>query len=192
MNDRVRDILMLARPYLVFPPLLVAMLTWVAATGTVGPIAAAICLSAGLFTWTLMEWSLHRLMHVDVKARALNWLQFKAHLRHHAHPRDLPRSIARLRVTIPVTIFILGTSYLTLGTLELAMLFTSGVMMGYLAYETTHLIAHLRWKIPVLSALSKYHLRHHFGNNQRGFGVTSPLWDWVFGTLPKRRKSRQI
>jgi sterol desaturase/sphingolipid hydroxylase (fatty acid hydroxylase superfamily) len=32
--------------------------------------------------------------------------------------------------------------------------------------------------------LREYHLRHHYENGEKAFGVTSPLWDWAFGTLP--------
>ena len=31
------------------------------------------------------------------------------------------------------------------------------------------------------------HFYHHFTNNKRCFGVTSPLWDYVFGTTASRR-----
>ena len=30
--------------------------------------------------------------------------------------------------------------------------------------------------------LKKYHMRHHYQDDHVGFGVTSPLWDYVFGT----------
>ena len=44
-------------------------------------------------------------------------------------------------------------------------------------------------------ALRRYHYRHHFQQSDRGFGVTSPLWDRVFRTVagrppPPRRQER--
>lgn len=30
----------------------------------------------------------------------------------------------------------------------------------------------------------KYHLNHHFRIQDKGFGITSSLWDKIFGTLP--------
>lgn len=30
--------------------------------------------------------------------------------------------------------------------------------------------------------LKKYHLQHHYADYQKGFGVTSKIWDKVFGT----------
>jgi len=32
--------------------------------------------------------------------------------------------------------------------------------------------------------LQKYHLNHHYRLQNYGFGITSPLWDKVFGTVP--------
>lgn len=36
----------------------------------------------------------------------------------------------------------------------------------------------------LLLVLQKYHLNHHFRIQTMGFGITSSLWDRVFGTLP--------
>jgi dihydroceramide fatty acyl 2-hydroxylase len=33
----------------------------------------------------------------------------------------------------------------------------------------------------------KYHLNHHFRIMNKGFGITSALWDHVFGTLPSTK-----
>lgn len=35
--------------------------------------------------------------------------------------------------------------------------------------------------------LQKYHLNHHFRIQNKGFGITSSLWDMVFGTLPQTK-----
>ena len=32
-------------------------------------------------------------------------------------------------------------------------------------------------------------MRHHFQDHRFGFGVSSPLWDAVFRTLPRTRRS---
>ena len=31
-------------------------------------------------------------------------------------------------------------------------------------------------------------MRHHFQDHHYGFGVTSPLWDAVFRTMPRSRR----
>jgi sterol desaturase/sphingolipid hydroxylase (fatty acid hydroxylase superfamily) len=37
--------------------------------------------------------------------------------------------------------------------------------------------------------LRERHMRHHFQDDTRGFGISAPYWDEVFGTSP-RDKSR--
>ena len=37
-------------------------------------------------------------------------------------------------------------------------------------------------------ALKKHHLRHHYQNPELGYGVSSPMWDYVVGTnFPKTK-----
>ena len=36
--------------------------------------------------------------------------------------------------------------------------------------------------------LREQHMRHHFQDHRYGYGVSSPLWDVVFRTLPRKRK----
>jgi sterol desaturase/sphingolipid hydroxylase (fatty acid hydroxylase superfamily) len=59
--------------------------------------------------------------------------------------------------------------------------------MGYLIYDITHYATHhfpMRGK--VLKFLKRYHMQHHYKTPDQRFGVSSPLWDWVFGTLPRQ------
>ena len=35
--------------------------------------------------------------------------------------------------------------------------------------------------------LREHHMRHHFQDHSAGYGVSSPLWDHVFRTYPKKR-----
>ena len=37
--------------------------------------------------------------------------------------------------------------------------------------------------------LREQHMRHHFQDHRFGYGVSSPIWDVVFGTLPRKRHS---
>ena len=37
--------------------------------------------------------------------------------------------------------------------------------------------------------LREYHLRHHFRDDDLGYGVSSPLWDYVFGTVSTRARA---
>src|SRR3990172_5022542 len=61
----------------------------------------------------------------------------------------------------------------------------SGFIIGYLAYDLIHYATHhfpMRWGF--LKFLKRYHMMHHYKTPDARFGVSSPLWDKVFGTMP--------
>ena len=59
----------------------------------------------------------------------------------------------------------------------------SGGLLGYLAYDLTHYATH---HFPMRSGYAKYikryHMQHHYKDPDTRFGVSSPVWDWVFHT----------
>jgi sterol desaturase/sphingolipid hydroxylase (fatty acid hydroxylase superfamily) len=67
--------------------------------------------------------------------------------------------------------------------------FTAGFIAMYLAYEVLHRRAHTRPpRGPYGRWRRRHHFAHHFLDPRRGQGVTSPLWDFAFGTrLPAAR-----
>jgi dihydroceramide fatty acyl 2-hydroxylase len=60
---------------------------------------------------------------------------------------------------------------------------TAGFMIGYLLYDLTHYATH---HFPMRSGyakyLKRYHMAHHYKDPNTRFGVSSPVWDWVFRT----------
>jgi sterol desaturase/sphingolipid hydroxylase (fatty acid hydroxylase superfamily) len=59
----------------------------------------------------------------------------------------------------------------------------AGVIVGYLSYEVIHYAIHrVPWARRLLRPLASHHLHHHYADPSRCFGVSSPLWDWVFRT----------
>ena len=66
-------------------------------------------------------------------------------------------------------------------------LFACGFLAGYLAYDMTHYhVHHHKPRTRLGKLLYELHMRHHFQDDTRGFGVSAPFWDYVFGT-PARR-----
>ncbi|KAF3450239.1 hypothetical protein FNV43_RR06319 [Rhamnella rubrinervis] len=60
-----------------------------------------------------------------------------------------------------------------------------GIVLGYVMYDLTHYYLHHGKPSKAFTQnLKRYHLNHHFRIRSSGFGITSPIWDSVFGTLP--------
>jgi sterol desaturase/sphingolipid hydroxylase (fatty acid hydroxylase superfamily) len=62
----------------------------------------------------------------------------------------------------------------------------AGFILGYLAYDLIHYATHhFMMRKGALKFLKRYHMQHHYKTPDRRFGVSSPLWDMVFGTMPQ-------
>jgi sterol desaturase/sphingolipid hydroxylase (fatty acid hydroxylase superfamily) len=150
---------------------------------------------AGFLLWTLLEYVLHsEVFHAAIRSPYLQALQ-QSHSGHHEAPHDPGRMVARLSFSLPVALLLYGLLALVLWSARLAGLVLAGVIVGYLSYEVIHYQIHLgrrtRW---LIRPLVKHHLYHHHKDSSRCYGVTTPLWDWVFrtGRRPRQRASRGV
>lgn len=144
-------------------------------------IAVAAWFAGGVSLWTLIEYLLHRFaFHYKARSAFVKKLVLFAHGYHHEAPETTRRAV--LTMTMPSAVFLFGLIFLVLPPAAGWPLF-GGIMTGYLAYDATHYIVH-HWKMRgrVGRFLKTYHFKHHHKDNGRGFGVTSPFWDYVFGT----------
>jgi len=136
---------------------------------------------SGFLLWTLVEYILHRVIfHRKPRNLAERQFHFLAHGIHHKDPWDPTRLVFPLfgGVIIASVIYLVLALFLPLGPSFLTM---SGLLTGYLAYD----MGHLAWHHASLKAgwfryLQRYHLAHHYKDRDSRFGVSQPLWDWVF------------
>lgn len=140
---------------------------------------------AGLLLWTILEYSLHRWMfHTQFKGKLGQQFHFILHGVHHDYPRDDTRLVMPLLFSVPLAFLVYGLFQRVFGPGVCNWAF-SGIVTGYVCYDTLHYLTHMPpFKNPLMRFLREYHLRHHYENGEKAFGVTSPLWDWAFGTLP--------
>jgi sterol desaturase/sphingolipid hydroxylase (fatty acid hydroxylase superfamily) len=139
----------------------------------------------GLFSWTLIEYFLHRFIFHGIKTEPWKSLTAVFHLSHHeavaAHGPDLV--ITRPAGSLPFAILFYFLFALLSLSFSAAALIETGVFAGYLFYECVHYsVHHFQPKSRLGQLLRNYHLQHHLVCPDRRFGVTSPLWDRVFGT----------
>ncbi len=152
-------------------------------------LVASLWVIGGVFTWSFVEYLLHRFVFHWTAVRE-PWRSMASGL-HMAHHRTA--DTADLILAPPVVSLIFGA--MVYGALSLftwswtrSALMMIGIFLGYLAYEWVHYGAHrFKMQSPLGKFLKQQHLRHHFKEPRRCFGVTSPFWDWAFGTLSNKK-----
>ncbi|MDP9078529.1 MAG: sterol desaturase family protein [Bacteroidota bacterium] len=136
----------------------------------------------GLFVWTLVEYIMHRFVfHYEPADKP--WAQrmhFIFHGVHHDYPSDAKRLVLPPSVSIPLAtgfyfLFnaILPTNYIW-G-------FFPAFILGYLFYDISHYaIHHFNFKGNIWKKIKQHHMLHHYQDPDKGYGVSSPLWDKIF------------
>jgi len=139
-------------------------------------------LSAGLVLWSALEYVLHRI--------ALHRMPFFSpmHALHHASPLALIGTPTWMSVPI-LSAGVLLPAWLSLG-FNVANGLMVGVMLGYWWYGIVHHVIH-HGALPgstYFNQLRAWHMRHHYSPKGGNFGVTTTLWDRVFGTVISGRR----
>jgi sterol desaturase/sphingolipid hydroxylase (fatty acid hydroxylase superfamily) len=174
-------------PYLLYAAPLAACL--VLGTLSFDPVLLVILVAAGALLWSFVEYWLHRLFfHLPPTTPARQVTSYIVHRHHHGAPNDRTRLVATPLQSGGLVLLLLGLLGLA-GPPRWPLL--AGVLLGYLLYEHAHLSAHHRRPRTALGrAQRRHHLRHHFGDPRRNFGISSPLWDLVFRTYSRRQPDR--
>ena len=171
-------------PLFLFVPAIVALLVLGFVNG-VGAMAV-VWILGGYLVWTLTEYWLHRLVfHFEpdhgIGAR-LHWIM---HGVHHDHPNDPMRLVMPPSVSVPLSSLFIFCFYLLLGS-PAFLPFGAAFLGGYLYYDMLHYhVHHHRPTTALGKRLRELHMRHHFQDHDRGYGVSAPFWDHVFGTAPR-------
>jgi sterol desaturase/sphingolipid hydroxylase (fatty acid hydroxylase superfamily) len=153
-------------------------------------------LLAGALLWTLTEYLLHRFAgHRRGGTSPLT----REHLAHHADPdyfTPWPRKVA---LALPVSAALALALWPLMAEAGAALL--AGFVCAWLGYEWLHRRIHTHAPLGRYGAWARrHHLAHHFCDPGRNHGVTTALWDRLFGThgvhdvvrIPARRLPRWL
>jgi sterol desaturase/sphingolipid hydroxylase (fatty acid hydroxylase superfamily) len=136
-------------------------------------------------SWGLLEYVLHRFVfHYDARSAFGKKVVYAAHLSHHDDPRATDRIFSSLIISAPVAAAYLLLGWIATGSWRAASFLFAGLVLGYFYYELLHFrVHHRRARLRLFRYLRKYHLLHHYRTPELRFGVSSPLFDIVFGTF---------
>ena len=143
-------------------------------------MSIAIAALLGALTWSLLEYCIHRWAGHDRRYRGNVFA--KEHTRHHSQGdyfapawKKLAAFVLALGLVAPPATLIAGTGP--------GIAYALGLAGFYLFYELLHRLEHVFEGIgPYGRWARRHHFHHHFVNPKMNHGVTSPIWDFVFGT----------
>lgn len=179
-----------AVPAVIFLPIIVGTVIWSLAKVSIGTSVAVFAI--GYFIWSLFEYWLHRLVfHFEPEDGIGARMHWMIHGIHHDHPNDPMRLVMPPAVSVPLAALVFAILYFAAGSLYAPGL-AAGFYAGYLAYDMLHYwLHHSVPSGPIGRALRERHMRHHFQDDTRGFGISAPYWDDVFRTSPRSRRAER-
>lgn len=174
-------------PGVVWGPIMFAAI-WLAARDARFAFWPAVWVFAlGFLAWTLIEYLLHRFVFhlMPEPTFESKFKQFMVHGYHHEFPNDRMRLVAPLLLSVPIGAVVLAAEYVLAGAYYSRLLF-AGTVLGYITYDWMHYYTHhFRPTTRLGKFLRRYHMEHHYKDSETHFGISSPLWDWVFRTVER-------
>ena len=140
----------------------------------------------GILVFTFVEYLMHKyFFHMEPDTPFKDKLQYNIHGVHHDYPRDKDRLAMPPFVSAAYAALFYLVFTLIMG--DYALYFLPGFLFGYAGYLAVHYVVHV-YNPPknFLKVLWVNHAIHHYKNPDAAFGVSSPLWDYLLGTLPKK------
>jgi len=152
---------------------------------SLGTLLILVLFFGGMISFTLVEYIMHRfLYHINsAYNKKIRRLQYLIHGVHHDYPKDKSRLAMPPVLSVFIALLLLLSTYMLIN--EFALAFLPGFVMGYTTYLFIHYSIHA-YPPPKnkLRILWIHHSIHHYKDSGKAFGVSSPLWDYIFGTMP--------
>ncbi len=175
----------IAIPLIIFSLFSIVLLGWSITHTHLSPATTIGMFFLGILAFTWVEYNVHRYVfhmktYTDVRAK----LQYTMHGVHHEYPKDKDRLAMPPLLSVTIATVLLLLFRLVMG--DLAFSFLPGFLVGYAAYLAIHYMVHA-FPPPknFFRALWINHGTHHYKNGEMIYGVSSPLWDYVYGTMKR-------
>lgn len=134
---------------------------------------------AGLFLWTFLEYAIHNWVgHIPKGRHHLS----REHLAHHKQTNYFTPGVRKAIAATPV-LSLTALAVWPFAGLALGVTVAAGLAAGWTAYEVLHRRIHTHAPLNAYGRWARrHHLHHHFTRPFKNHGVTTPIWDLVFGT----------
>jgi sterol desaturase/sphingolipid hydroxylase (fatty acid hydroxylase superfamily) len=170
-------------PLIIFVPVILYMLYLSIFDYKISFLSIVGLIVFGLFIWTITEYLLHRfIFHLELKGKIGARIHFIFHGVHHDYPSDSRRLVMPPSVSIPLAALFFFLFKFLIGDVFVFPFF-AGFLVGYLFYDITHYaIHHFNMHSKFWLAIKNHHIKHHYQDPAKGYGVSSPIWDYIFKT----------
>ncbi|WDL96971.1 sterol desaturase family protein [Alicyclobacillus sp. ALC3] len=148
---------------------------------------------AGLAFFYIIEYFIHRYILHGLMRRILP-KAYEGHVHHHITPTQMKYLLTPNVYNLPGYIAIWLATWAVTGRVTTTAAFVCGVCLAQLNYEWTHFVSH-RPIVPRTAVgrwMKKFHLLHHYMNENYWFGVTHPAMDMLFHTAPDKHKVEHV
>jgi sterol desaturase/sphingolipid hydroxylase (fatty acid hydroxylase superfamily) len=172
-------------PLIIFFTYAAALLYWSVTHTDLSIGTTVLMFFIGVIAFTWVEYNVHRyFFHMAPSTERKAKVQYTMHGVHHEYPKDKTRLAMPPVLSITVATVLLLVFRLILG--DFVFSFLPGFLVGYAGYLSVHYMVHA-FQPPknMFKALWINHGLHHYKNGEMVYGVSSPLWDYIYGTMVK-------
>jgi sterol desaturase/sphingolipid hydroxylase (fatty acid hydroxylase superfamily) len=177
----------IAIPLIIFFTFAVVLLSWSIIQTQLSPFATVGMFLLGFIAFTWVEYNVHRyVFHMKTYSAVRAKLQYTIHGVHHEYPKDKDRLAMPPLLSVTIATILLLIFRVIMG--DLVFSFFPGFLVGYASYLAIHYMVHA-FAPPknVFRKLWVNHGTHHYKNGEVIYGVSSPLWDYVYGTMKEKK-----
>ena len=181
----------IAYPLTIFYGLAVILLIYTIYSGILPAMTSILAFVLGFFFFTLIEYTIHRYAyHMHERTPFRKKMVYIMHGMHHDQPKDKQRLAMPPFLSIILAAVFFLIYWAIMG--KFGMPFTAGFMAGYATYLCVHYSVHaFRPPKNFMKILWVHHAIHHYQDPNVAYGVSSPLWDVIFRTMPEKKSTQK-